>query len=126
MPWALPHAEPMPLILTNASIKINGTETGVSSPDARRAVARYQHDDARHDVRSPDYPGIVKWSLVATLYQSFDVGATEEVLSAAVAAYKLAAPPRRMRSPGTATGRSADNPSWSGDGDPEGLRADQR
>jgi hypothetical protein len=31
-----------------------------------------------------DYPGIVKWSLVATLYQSFDPAATEEILSAAV------------------------------------------
>jgi hypothetical protein len=35
---------------------------------------------------SKDYPGTVKWSLVATLYQSFDTDATEEVLSAAVAA----------------------------------------
>ena len=32
-----------------------------------------------------DYPGTVKWTLIATLYQSFDPDATEEVLSAAVA-----------------------------------------
>ena len=35
---------------------------------------------------SVDYPGTTKWSLMLTLYQSFDVGATEEILSAAVAA----------------------------------------
>ena len=34
---------------------------------------------------SVDYPGSVKWSLIATLYQSFDPDATEETLSAAVA-----------------------------------------
>ena len=33
-----------------------------------------------------DYPGVVKWSLIATLYQSFDPDATEEVLSTAVEA----------------------------------------
>jgi hypothetical protein len=34
---------------------------------------------------SRDYPGVVKWSLVATIYQSFDPDATEEVLSGALA-----------------------------------------
>src|SRR4029077_8846373 len=31
-----------------------------------------------------DYPGATKWSLVLTLEQSFDAGATEDTLSAAV------------------------------------------
>lgn len=35
---------------------------------------------------SVDLPGVVKWALVATLYQSFDADGTEETLSALVEA----------------------------------------
>lgn len=80
-----PPAEPMPLILTNAGIKINDVELACLA----------NHIEISPDVSittldtfcgSRDYPGNVKWSLVATFYQSFDAGATEEVLSAVVAA----------------------------------------
>jgi len=74
----------MPLILTNAGLKINDQELACLA----------NHIEISPDVSittldtfcgSRDYPGNVKWSLVATLYQSFDANATEEVLSAAVA-----------------------------------------
>lgn len=77
--------EPMPLILTNASVKIDDVELA--------CVAN--HVELSPDINittldtfcgSRDYPGTIKWSLVLTLYQSFDVGATEEVLSRVVAA----------------------------------------
>ena len=86
-----PATEPMPLILDNASLKIStdGTEAGLTE-----LACLTNHVEISPDVSittldtfcgSRDYPGTVKWSLVATLYQSFDPEATEEVLSAAVA-----------------------------------------
>lgn len=85
-------AEPQPLILTNASLKISkdGTEAGLTE-----LACVTNHIEISPDVSvttldtmcgSRDYPGVVKWSLVATLYQSFDPDATEEVLSGALAA----------------------------------------
>jgi len=59
-----------------------------------------------------DYPAAVKWTLVATLYQSFDPGSTEEVLSAAVeggVAVPFTLTPRRDEPV------SATNPQWSGE-----------
>lgn len=84
-------AEPMPLILTDASLKISndGTAAGLTE---LACVAN--HIEISPDVTvttldtmcgTKDYPGTVKWSLIATLYQSFDPDATEDVLSAAVA-----------------------------------------
>jgi hypothetical protein len=81
MAIALP--EPQPLILTNAGLKIDGNEL----------ACNLNHIELTPDVStttldtmcgSKDYPGVVKWALIATLYQSFDPDATEEVLSAAV------------------------------------------
>ncbi len=82
--------EPNPLILTNASLKIgDGAATEVLTELA--CVAN--HIELSPDVSvttlttmcgEKDYPGVVKWSLVSTLYQSFDPDATEEVLSTAL------------------------------------------
>lgn len=80
-----PAPEPNPLILNNASLKL-GT-------DLTELACVANHIEISPDVSittldtmcgSRDYPGVVKWALVATLYQSFDPDATEEVLSAAV------------------------------------------
>ena len=88
---ATPPPEPQPLILTNASIKISSDDT-VANLAELACVAN--HVEISPDVSvttldtmcgSRDYPGTVKWALVLTLYQSFDPGATEEILSAAVA-----------------------------------------
>src|SRR5262245_21054369 len=108
---ATPAAEPMPLILTNAGLKINDTEL----------ACLVNHIEISPDVSittldtmcgSRDYPGVVKWSLVATLYQSFDAGATEEVLSEVVEA--------GVPVPFSVIGYrdqavSAANPEWSGE-----------
>ena len=84
-------AEPQPLILTNAGLKISSSE---DVADLTELACLVNHIEISPDVSvttldtmcgSRDYPGVVKWSLVATLYQSFDPDATEEVLSAAVA-----------------------------------------
>ena len=112
-------AEPMPLILTNASIKINGTElacvaTHVElSPDTSVTTLDTM-------CGSKDYPGVVKWSLVVSLIQSFDVGATEDVLSEAVAAYKLDGSAATYEIAGYRDRPvGVDNPSWSGEAIPK-------
>jgi hypothetical protein len=80
----------MPLILTNASLKL-GPAPGTTLTELA-CVAN--HVELSPDVTtttvdtfcgSRDYPGQVKWSLVATLYQSFDTDATEDTLSAILA-----------------------------------------
>ena len=104
-------AEPLPLILTDASLKIDGNELA--------CVAN--HIELAPDVSittldtmcgSKDYPGTVKWSLVATLYQSFDAAATEETLSAAVDG---GVPVPFTILPYKSQPVSATNPSWSGE-----------
>jgi hypothetical protein len=115
-------AEPTPLILTDASIKIStdGTPTGLTE-----LACLANHVELSPDVSvttldtmcgSRDYPGTVKWSLVATLYQSFDPDATEEVLSAALALYESAgtsAPFEIMGYKSRPIG--PDNPAWTGE-----------
>jgi hypothetical protein len=105
----------MPLILTDASIKINDTELACLanhvelSPDTTITTLDTM-------CGSRDYPGTVKWSLIATLYQSFDVDATEDVLSAAVTAYQTAGTPATFEViPYKDRPVAADNPSWSGE-----------
>ena len=85
-------AEPIPLILDNAGLKIgDGGDPGTLT----ELACLLNHIELTPDVSittlttmcgERDYPGVVKWSLIATLYQSFDPDATEEVLSTAVAA----------------------------------------
>src|SRR4029077_16126441 len=107
--------EPTPLILDNAGLKI-------ALDDVLTELACVtNHIELSPDVSTTtlttmcgevDYPGVTKWSLVATLYQSFDPGFTEEVLSAAVDGGVPVA--------SEVTGRraqpvSATNPKWSGE-----------
>ena len=74
---------PKPLILDNADLQIDGASLACVvnhlelSPDVSVITLTSMCGEV-------DYPGVVKWSLVATLYQSFDPAATEEILSAAV------------------------------------------
>ena len=81
-----------PLILTDPSVKIG---KGALPADLTELACDASHVELTPDTEvttvdtfcgSTDYPGTTKWSLIATLIQSFDTGATEEVLSAAVAA----------------------------------------
>jgi hypothetical protein len=115
-------AEPIPLILTDASLKISddGTTAGL-----KELACVANHIELTPDTTittldtmcgSKDYPGVVKWSLVATLYQSFDTDATEEVLSSALEVYRstgVNAPFEIV--PYKSRAVAADNPSWSGE-----------
>lgn len=110
--------EPLPVILTDASLKIStdGTVAGLVELACLTNHLELAPDTALTTLDtmcgSRDYPGTVKWALVATIYQSFDTDGAEEVLSAAVAqgapipfeivAYK-------------SQPVSATNPSWSGE-----------
>ena len=77
-------APPQPLILNDASVSIDGaildcvTNHLELSPDTASVTITTLCGET-------DYPGATKWSLVLTLEQSFDAGATEDTLSAAVA-----------------------------------------
>jgi hypothetical protein len=110
-------AEPLPLILDDASLKISTDDTVAN---LKELACVTNHIELSPDVStttidtmcgSRDFPGQVKWSLVATLYQSFDPDATEEVLSAAVAndgpvAFEIV--PYKSKPVGPT------NPAWSG------------
>lgn len=105
-------AIPRPLILDNADLLI-GTPP-------QSLACTLNHIELNPDVSETtlttmcgevDYPGIVKWSLVATLYQSFDPDATEEVLSAAV---EGGVPVAFLIVPRRDEAVSATNPSWGG------------
>jgi hypothetical protein len=112
----------MPLILTDASLKISddGTTAGL-----KELACLANHIELSPDVSittldtmcgSKDYPGVVKWSLIATLYQSFDTDATEDVLSGALDLYEAdgsTAPFEILGYKSKAIG--ADNPAWQGE-----------
>ncbi|HEY7037156.1 MAG TPA: hypothetical protein VH482_37895 [Thermomicrobiales bacterium] len=109
--------EPQPLILNDASLKISTDDT---ITNLKELACVTNHIELSPDVStttldtmcgSKDYPGTVKWALVATLYQSFDTDATEDVLSAAVAfgepvAFEVVGYKSQAIGP--------DNPAWSG------------
>ena len=103
--------EPLPLILTDAGLTISGKDLACVT----------NHLELSPDVTittldtfcgSTDYPGVVKWSLIATLYQSFDADATEDVLSEAVAG---GVPVPFTIVPYKSQPVSATNPEWSGE-----------
>ena len=103
-------AIPKPLILDNADLLIGGDSLGCS----------VNHLELNPDVSvvtlttfcgEVDFPGTVKWTLAATLYQSFDAGAVEEVLSAAVDA---GVPVAFEIIPDKGQPVGPTNPSWSG------------
>ena len=103
------------VILDNASIKL-----GPDNLTLKELACYASHVELSPDVSvttldtfcgSVDYPGVVKWALIATLYQSYDVDGTEEVLSALVTAgdpcaFEVSA----YRSQAI----SATNPAWTG------------
>ena len=121
--------EPVPLILDNAGLKIGD---GAATEVLTELACLLNHIEISPDVSittlttmcgERDYPGVVKWSLIATLYQSFDPDATEEVLSAALESgvavgFEVVGLPRRRR--------LGDEPEVVGDGDPAAVPADQR
>jgi hypothetical protein len=116
-------AIPQPLILTDASLKLGETPTDAYAALKELACVA-SHVELTPDVSvttvdtmcgSKDYPGVVKWALIATFVQSFDALATEEVLSAALAASKAAnGAPIPFALAGYKGPVSATNPCWTG------------
>ena len=76
-----------PLILTDAYVEVNGvnlrclTNHIELTPENKVVTVTTMCSET-------DYPGTTKWHFKATFYQSFDAGATDSVLSAALAAYQ--------------------------------------
>ena len=110
-------AEPLPLIMNDVSLKISKTadDTGLTELACVANHIELAPDTSVTTIDtmcgSKDYPGITKWALNATLYQSFDTDATEEVLSAAVALGESV--PFEII-PYKSQPVSATNPSWTG------------
>ena len=111
-------ATPLPLILDDASLALGD---GAEPPAMRALDCVTNHLELSPDTPvttvdtlcgSTDYPGITKWSLVATLYQSFDPDATEEILSEALA---VGGPVAFEILPRKSQPVSATNPMWSGE-----------
>ena len=104
-------AMPKPLILDDASVSINDVplECLVNHVELSPDVTIQTLDTL---CASTDFPGAVKWALVLTLYQSFDLAATEEVLSAAV---EGGVPVPFEIIPYKSAPVSATNPSYSGE-----------
>jgi hypothetical protein len=109
---------PTHVILDNASLRLGATSTAA---DLKELACYTNHLELTPDTSvttvdtmcgSTDYPGITKWSLVATLYQSFDATTgTEAILqplvTAGVPCYFLVAADR-------VAAISASNPGWTG------------
>jgi hypothetical protein len=105
---------PAPVILTDASLKINGTEMQCVLTHIELAPTT-NVTTINTMCGSREYPGTVRWVLTATLVQSFDVGATEETLSGAVDAYQSAGTLATYEVMGYAARPiSATNPTWTG------------
>jgi SAP domain len=110
-------AIPTPLIMNDASLKIS---TDATTVNLKELGCSANHIELAPDTAvttldtmcgSADYPGTTKWSLVATLYQTFDVDGVEQVLSAALAS----GVPVAWEVVGRKTPViSATNPAWSG------------
>lgn len=103
--------EPTPVILTNPDLSIDG----------KSLKCLLSHIEMTPDVTTVEvktscgireYPGSVKWTLKASLYHSFDVDATNEILTAAVEG-KVPVP--FTVTPSSSNPVSATNPEYSGE-----------
>lgn len=103
-----------PLILNDAYFEIGGVNL--------RCLV--QHLEVSPEVKlvtvtsfcaETDYPGVVKWHLRVTFYQSFDVGATFATLNTALAAYTASGTPVNFKArPYSSKVAAANNPIISG------------
>jgi hypothetical protein len=104
-------AQPKPLILDNAELKIGAVSLACSlnhielNPDVSTVTLTTMCGEV-------DYPGVIKWALVATFYQSFDAGSVEETLSDAVDG---GVPVAFVLTAYRDVAVSATNPSWTGE-----------
>jgi hypothetical protein len=103
-----------PLIMTDAYVELNGvnlrclTNHVELTPDNKLVTVTTFCSET-------DYPGTTKWHLKLKLYQSFDAGATDSVLSAALAAYQANATPMAYKvRPKSSQVASPTNPEFAG------------
>ena len=84
-PTADPVVEPMPYIMTDPSIKLNGQ-------DVHCLASHLELAPDINLVETPtfcgvqEFPGTIKWYFRLTLYQSFDAGGADEILQGCLAA----------------------------------------
>lgn len=113
--------EPLPLILTDASLKLSttGDATGLVELACVCSHLELAPDTTVTTVDtmcgSVDYAGVTKWTLTATLVQSFDAGATEDTLSAII---ELGTPVAFEIAGYKSQPISQTNPAWTGTVDP--------
>lgn len=116
-----PPSPPRALILDDASLKISTDDTAANLAELACVTS---HIEIAPDTTvttvdtmcgSTDYAGVTKWTLTCTLVQSFDVGATEDILSQAVAS---GGPVAWSVIGYKSQPVSATNPEWSGLADP--------
>jgi hypothetical protein len=113
---------PLPLILDDASLKISTDDTAANLAELACVTTHIELAPSTTVTTvdtmcgSTDYAGVTKWTLTVTLVQSFDTGATEEILSGAIAH----GGPVAFEVMGYRTKPvSATNPAWSGLVDPQ-------
>src|SRR5580765_4495632 len=75
--------EPTPLILYNPDLTIDGVTLKCLMSHVE-LVPDVTVVEVKTSCGVKEYPGSVKWTLKASLYHSFDVAGTNEVLTAAV------------------------------------------
>jgi hypothetical protein len=118
-PEVTPFADPLPptagpLILTDGYVEVNGV-------NLRCLGLHFEVNPENKPVTvttfcaETDYPAITKWHFIAKFAQSFDPGATDATLRAAVAAYKASGTLAQFKVRGkSSVPTSATNPQFSG------------
>lgn len=116
-----PDTTGQPLILTNAYFELTGVNLRCLvnhvevAPDVKKVTVTTLCNEQ-------DFPGAEKWSLKMTFQQSFDVGAVNDTLTAALAAYRANGTPANFKiRPFYSRPASANNPIISGFAIPEAF-----
>lgn len=108
-------AEPQPIVISDAEVELDGkslkclTNHIELSPDVSIETATTM-------CGAVDIPGAVKWQFIATFYQSFDEGGTDEVLQEIV---EGGVPVEFRIVPRASRPVSATNPEYSGMAQPQ-------
>jgi hypothetical protein len=104
-----------PLILNNGYFELTGVNLSCLVKHLEAAFPENKPVTVTSFCGEVDYPGVTKWHLRATLYQSFDAGATYATLAAAINAYAAGNTPAQFKArPKASQVASATNPIISG------------
>jgi hypothetical protein len=104
-----------PLILNNGYFEMLGVNLSCLVKHLEAGAAENKPVTVTSFCGEVDYPGVTKYHLRATLYQSFDTGATFDTLNAALSAYNAASTPAAFKARAYASRvPSSNNPIISG------------